>query len=133
MRTKPKSSGFKSPGTPLPLLNGYNQTLIQSYPKYSQQYSKWLTNGLKIQSFQLPHPLKEFSHAKPPPPLLQYINRPKTVSGSNGSRWATSRVKTVPDFNVIGVQKEVQLTEGSHSTQTLQNGDKSDRTSHHHE
>ena len=119
MRTKPKSAygNLKAGGTPLPVLNGYNQTLIQSYPKYSQQYSNWLTNGLKIQSFQFPNPLKEYSHAKPPPPLLQYINRPKTVTG-NGNRRGTSRSKTVVDFNIVGVQKEVQ-TMDSNTTQAV--------------
>lgn len=103
-RTKPKSahSSLMANGAPLPVLNGYTQTLLQNFPQYSQKYCKWLTNGFKVQSFRTGHNTR-FSHSRPPPPLLQYINRPKTVSG----RLSSKKIPTNVDINVVGVQKEV--------------------------
>ncbi|KAL4227234.1 hypothetical protein ACF0H5_012679 [Mactra antiquata] len=102
-RTKPKSSqgtSLMSNGTPLSMINGYTQTLTQSYPKYSQKYSNWLTNGFKVQSFRTRPGSYDYSHSRPPPPLLQYINRPKTVSDRYGVRKSRPGV----NFNVVGVQ-----------------------------
>ncbi|XP_045216858.2 uncharacterized protein LOC123566637 [Mercenaria mercenaria] len=104
-RTKPKTTlqgNLMSNGPPLSMVNGYTQTLIQHYPKYSQKYSSWLTNGFKVQSFRT-HPLsQEYSHSRPPPPLLQYINRPKTVSGRLGTRKTLGAF----NFNIVGTQKK---------------------------
>lgn len=104
-RTKPKLTPhgtLMSNGAPVSMVNGYTQTLIQHNPKYSQQYSNWLTNGLKVQSFRT-HPLSQnYNHSHPPPPLLQYINRPKTVHGRLGARKFYGGM----DFNIIGVQKK---------------------------
>lgn len=103
-RTKPKSAhaSLMPNGAPLPVLNGYTQTLIQSIHQYSHKYAKWLTNGLKIQSFRTGHHAA-YSHAQPPPPLLQYIHRPKTVGGRMSSKTARTKI----DMNIVGVQKEV--------------------------
>ena len=106
-RTKPKSAhvgGLMPNGSPLPGLNGYTQTLINSLPQYSQKYCNWLTNGFKVQSFRAGgHHQTSYSHARPPPPLLQYINRPKTVGGRVSNR----KPRTSVDMNIVGVQKEV--------------------------
>lgn len=102
-RTKPKSSQGTSlmpNGAPLSMINGYTQTLIQHYPKYSQKYCSWLTNGLKVQSVRSRPGSYDFSQSRPPPPLLQYINRPKSVNGRYGVRKSHAGV----NFNVVGVQ-----------------------------
>ncbi|XP_060576940.1 uncharacterized protein LOC132734254 [Ruditapes philippinarum] len=104
-RTKPRTApqgSLMSNGSPLSVTNGYTQTLTQHYPKYTQKYSNWLTNGFKVQSFRT-HPLsQEYSHSRPPPPLLQYINRPKTVHSRLGPRKFYGSM----DINIIGTQKK---------------------------
>lgn len=118
-RPKPKTAqgGFMVNGSPLPAVNGYTQTLIQSYPTYSQTYCDWLTNGLKVQSFRVNHHHREYNHARPPPPLLQYIHRPKTMS----VRHASKRSKKTVYFNIIGVQKEVNAPKFNPSNPVVQN------------
>lgn len=102
-RTKPKTShgNLMANGTPQTVVNGYTQTLIQHYPKYSEKYSNWLTSGFKVQSFRT-HPSDFYTHSRPPPPLLQYINRPKTVNTRRGVK----KVHGSVDFNIIGVQRK---------------------------
>ena len=116
-RTKPKSAKatLLPSCAPLPLLNGYSQTLIQNYPKYSQQYCRWLTHGLKVQSVRANPNIIQYNHTRPAPTLVQYLNRPKTSNG----RWAKQTgVKSV-DFNLVGVQKEMQYTLPTTCTQNV--------------
>lgn len=119
-RTKPKTAqgGLMANGSPLPTVNGYTQTLIQSFPTYTQTYCDWLTNGLKVQSFRVNnHHLREYNHSRPPPPLLQYINRPKTIGVSHASK----RSKKSVAFNIVGVHKETNEQKRNHANQLIQN------------
>ena len=103
-RTKPKTTHtpLMPNGAPLSVVNGYTQTLIQNFPQYTRQYTSWLTRGLKVQSFRSgARAQPEYSHSRPPPPLIQYIHRPKTVSSS--SRWPSRRGRTGGAINIVGV------------------------------
>lgn len=104
-RNKPKSAqaSLMASGPPLPVLNGYSQELRHAHPKFSQRYCHWLTRGLKVQSFRV-NPQRTYAQrSRQPPPLLQYINRPKTTQARNGQKKTYANA----DFNVVGVQKEV--------------------------
>lgn len=119
-RTKPKTAhpGLMANGAPLPVLNGYHQTLIQNIPSYSQKYCNWLTHGLKVQSFRGRH-AESYSHARPPPPLVQYVNRPKSLT----ERQVVKKPNIQVDFNVIGVQKGVKkLQSDNQNCMACQNG-----------
>ena len=97
-------------GPPLPVLNGYNQQLLHAHPKFSQKYCHWLTRGLKVQSFRANQQRTNAPRSRQPPPLLQYIHRPKTTPVKSGNRHDYGGNKNDyanADFNVVGVQKEV--------------------------
>ena len=106
-RNKPKSAqaSLLASGPPLPVMNGYSQQLIHAHPKFSQRYCHWLTRGLKVQSFRANPQRTNAQRSRQPPPLLQYIHRPKTTqwTGKPGPKKAYQN----SDFNIIGVQKEV--------------------------
>lgn len=106
-RNKPKSAhaSLLASGPPLPVMNGYNQQLMNTHPKFSQRYSHWLTRGLKVQSFRV-NPLRaNAQRSRLPPPLLQYIHRPKTTQWTGKS--VSKKAYGNSDFNIVGVQKEV--------------------------
>ena len=106
-RNKPKSAhgSLLASGPPLPVMNGYSQQLINTHPKFSQRYSHWLTRGLKVQSFRV-NPLRTNApRSRLPPPLLQYIHRPKTTQWTAKS--VSKKANGNSDFNIVGVQKEV--------------------------
>ncbi|XP_052279683.1 uncharacterized protein LOC127877649 isoform X1 [Dreissena polymorpha] len=105
-RTKPKTAHavLMPNGAPLSMVNGYTQTLIQNYPQYTQKYCSWLTSGFKVQSVRSSNRAPTvYSHARPPPPLLQYINRPRTVAGT--SRFGPKKARSVSSMGVVGTQK----------------------------
>ncbi|XP_052795639.1 uncharacterized protein LOC128228387 isoform X2 [Mya arenaria] len=112
-RTKPKvaySHATLMPnGAPLSQVNGYQQTLVQNFPQYSQKYCSWLTRGFKVQSFHTNNrAVPDYNHARPPPPLVQYINRTKTVSAT--SRWPNRQSRAAGSINVVGFNKPQHQT-----------------------
>ena len=123
-RNKPKSAQgtLMASGAPLPVMNGYSQQLLHAHPKFSQKYCHWLTRGLKVQSFRANPQRTNAFRSRQPPPLLQYIHRPKTTPGKN----ATKKDYANLDFNVVGVQKEVNgqanISKGSSETDVSKTG-----------
>ena len=55
---------------------------------------------MKVQSFHANPSRTQYSHARPAPTLVQYLNRPKTTNGKWPSKQGTKNV----DFNIVGVQ-----------------------------